>query len=136
MGSGNTKGQRREDPILKKYTQENPELVETLNKSFEVVKGLRECLESGNLLPREASKGVEFYGRQLGNLTIKRKGRSTLSKLMIDLDLPKVVRDIFVTLRTQFPEASTWDRAPKDKKTDANAEAAEDDEQEQMEAVG
>lgn len=123
-----------DDPILMRYAQENPELLEIFNDSFEAVRSLKECLESNSLLPTKTSQGANSHGLLLGKMYWKRKDRQSRLKLgsfLVELGLPKVVCDILVTLRTRYPEASTWDRKIKVQQTQPSVETTENVKQEE-----
>ena len=114
-------GPKYDDPILVEYIEKSPELGETLNDYFEAVKSLRGCFESDCLIPTASCEGVDQYGRRLAKLYTRRRCRQTrvtVSSFIIRLGLPKLVCDIFVVLRSRFPEASTWD----EKTTEASDE--------------
>ena len=102
--------------LLTSFCEKNPKLKSDLRATRDHYKALKEALESGSLMTKEALDHMN------GLFTLYTKNSNPAKKVLTDfavaLGIPKLFYDIVVDCRTNCQEVATWDReAEKEQET-------------------
>ena len=100
------------EQILEKFVKANPKLEKTYRKSLTAVKGVKDCLESGDSW---ATESVNPHMTLLSDFYSKYK-RDGFVDFLVALSFPKLACEVLATLRKKFPKATTEDYSRAEKK--------------------
>lgn len=109
--------------------EKNPQLEPRLTSTKKHYQSLKEALDSGNLMTSAALEHakalIDVYSK-----CKKRSVKSSLTDFAVTLEIPRLVYEIIVDRRTNYPEITTWDRKPRkeqEKEQGENEETTEAD---------
>lgn len=118
-----------EDNVQDVDGEKNPQLEPRLISAKKHYQALKEALDSGNLMTltalEHAKALIDVYSK-----CKKRSNRTALTDFALTLGIPKLVYEIIVDRRTNYPEITTWDRKPRnqqEKEQGENEETTEAD---------
>ena len=114
--------------LLTSFTEKHPEIEPRLKATTKHYHALKEALESGNLMTpmilEHAKSLIDVYSK-----CRKRSHKTILTDFALALGISKLVYDIIVDRRTNYPEVTIWDRTPRkeqEKEQDNQEEENED----------
>ena len=113
---------------LTSFSEKPPEIEPRLKATMKHYHALKGALENDNLMTsmalEHAKALIDVYSK-----CKKRSNKTILTDFAVALEISKLVYDIIVDRRTNYPEVTTWDRKPRkeqDKEQD-NQEEENDD---------
>lgn len=114
--------------LLTSFTEKRPEIEPRLKATMKHYHALKDALESDNLMTsmilEHAKALIDVYSK-----CKKRSNKTILADFAVALGISKLVYDIIVDRRTNYPEVTTWDRKPRkeqEKEQDNQEEESED----------
>ena len=124
--------------LLASFSEKRPEIETRLKATVKHYHALKDALESGNLMTsmalEHAKALIDVYSR-----CKKRSNKTILTDFAVALGISKLVYDIMVDRRTNYPEITTWDRKPRkeqekeqDNQEEENEGTLEGDDQNQV----
>ena len=120
--------------FLSSFTEKRPEIEPRLKATMKHYHALKGALENGNLMTsmvlENAKALIDVYSK-----CKKRSNKAIVTDFAVALGISKLVYDIIVDRRTNYPEVTTWDRKPRkeqekeqDNQEEENEDTPEDDE--------
>lgn len=114
--------------LLTSFTEKRPEIEPRLKATMKHYHVLKDALGSGNLMTsmllEHAKALIDVYSK-----CKKRSNKTIVTDFAVALGISKLVYDIIVDRRTNYPEVTTWDRKPRkeqEKEQDNQGEENED----------
>ena len=114
--------------LLTSFTEKRPEIEPRLKATMKHYHALKDAWDSSNLMTSmvlEHAKGlIDVYSK-----CKKRSNKTIVTDFAVALGISKLVYDIIVDRRTNYPEVTTWDRKPRkeqEKEQDNQEEENED----------
>lgn len=113
--------------LLTSFCENNPQLEPRLSATNKHYQALREALHSGNLMTaaslEHAKALIDVYSK-----CRKRSNKTVVTDFAVAVGIPKLVYEIIVDRRSNYPEITTWDRKPrKDTEQEQGTQEEEND---------
>ena len=114
--------------LLTSFSEKRPEIEPRLKATKKHYQALKDALDSGDLMTsmvlEHAKALIDVYSK-----CKKRSNKTILTDFAVALGISKLVCEIIVDRRTNYPEVTTWDRKPRkeqEKEQDTQEERNED----------
>ena len=119
--------------LLTSFTEKHPEIEPRLKATMKHYHALKDALDSGNLMTsmvlEHAKALIDVYSK-----CKKRSNKTVVTDFAVALGISKLVYDVIVDRRTNYPEVTTWDRKPR-KEQEKEQENQEEENEDTPEGV-